>query len=163
MPSPRIPPFHAVQTRARKGGVALRVRAEGRQIVVGDVSTLRRVVDNLILNAITYTPEGGESDVAVSAAGDAAILEVADTGIGIPRDEIDRIFERFYRVDKARSRSVGGTGLGLAIVKHAVGLHGGTVEVESELARGTRFTVRIPLAPVEAAARAGKTNGETTA
>jgi len=151
------------QTRARKGGVALRVRAEGRQIVVGDVSTLRRVVDNLILNAITYTPEGGEIDVAVSAAGDAAILEVADTGIGIPRDEIDRIFERFYRVDKARSRSVGGTGLGLAIVKHAVGLHGGTVEVESELARGTRFTVRIPLAPVEAAARAGKTNGETTA
>jgi len=74
------------------------------------------------------------------------VLRVTDTGVGIPEADIGRIFERFYRVDKGRSRSAGGTGLGLAIVKHAVGLHHGEVEVESEIGVGSRFTVRIPLA-----------------
>jgi two-component system phosphate regulon sensor histidine kinase PhoR len=131
--------------RARQAGVELTVRAE-RSRVMGDASTLRRVVDNLIVNAISYTPRGGKVDVSLEPRDGAATLEVKDTGIGIPEEDLDRIFERFYRVDKARSRSAGGTGLGLAIVKHAVGLHGGTVEVKSRLARGSTFTIRIPLA-----------------
>jgi two-component system phosphate regulon sensor histidine kinase PhoR len=131
--------------RARQAGVALTVRAE-RSRVVGDDATLRRVVDNLVVNAVTYTPRGGKVDVVLEPRAGSATLEVRDTGIGIPEEDLDRIFERFYRVDKARSRSAGGTGLGLAIVKHAVGLHGGVVEVRSKLARGSTFTVRIPLA-----------------
>ncbi len=130
--------------RARQAGIDLTVRAE-RSRVVGDVATLRRIVDNLLVNAITYTPRGGKVEVTVGPASGWALLSVRDTGIGIPEEDLDRIFERFYRVDKARSRSAGGTGLGLAIVKHAVGLHGGSVEVKSKLARGSTFSVRIPL------------------
>jgi signal transduction histidine kinase len=131
--------------RARQAGVDLTVRAE-RSRVVGDAATLRRIVDNLLVNAITYTPRDGKAEVTVEPHDGCAVLAVRDTGIGIPEEDLDRIFERFYRVDKARSRSAGGTGLGLAIVKHAVGLHGGSVEVKSKLARGSTFTVRIPLA-----------------
>jgi two-component system phosphate regulon sensor histidine kinase PhoR len=135
--------------RAQAAGLELAVDAERRSRVVGDPDTLRRIVDNLLINAITYTPEGGRIDIAIAPQNGTAVLAVRDTGIGIPREDLDRVFERFYRVDKARSRSAGGTGLGLAIVKHAVGLHGGTIEVESELAKGTRITVRIPLASEE--------------
>ncbi|MFI5401589.1 MAG: ATP-binding protein [Planctomycetota bacterium] len=131
--------------RARQAGVDLSVRVE-RSRVTGDTSTLRRIADNLLVNAITYTPRGGKVDVTLEPRDGWAVLSVKDTGIGIPEEDLDRIFERFYRVDKARSRSAGGTGLGLAIVKHAVGLHGGTVEVKSKLARGSTFSVRIPLA-----------------
>ena len=90
--------------------------------------------------------EGGRVDVELTREDDFVVLRVADTGVGIPEADLGRIFERFYRVDKGRSRSAGGTGLGLAIVKHAVGLHNGEVEVESEIGVGSRFTVRIPLA-----------------
>jgi two-component system phosphate regulon sensor histidine kinase PhoR len=131
--------------RARQAGLELAVRVE-RCRVVGDAATLRRIADNLLVNAITYTPRGGKVDATLEPRDGWAVLSVRDTGIGIPEEDLDRIFERFYRVDKARSRSAGGTGLGLAIVKHAVGLHGGTVEVKSKLARGSTFTVRIPLA-----------------
>ena len=85
--------------------------------------------------------------VQVGSNGDEVVLRVTDTGIGIPSRDIDRIFERFYRVDRARSRETGGTGLGLAIVKHVVENHGGTIEVESELGRGTAFRIRFPAAP----------------
>ena len=85
--------------------------------------------------------------VQVGSDGDEVVLRVTDTGIGIPSRDIDRIFERFYRVDRARSRETGGTGLGLAIVKHVVENHGGTIEVESELGRGTAFRIRFPAAP----------------
>jgi signal transduction histidine kinase len=132
--------------RARQAEIGLTVRAE-RSRVVGDTATLRRIIDNLLVNAITYTPRGGRVEVTLEPVHGSAVLAVRDTGIGIPEEDLDRIFERFYRVDKARSRSAGGTGLGLAIVKHAVGLHGGSVEVKSKLARGSTFTVRIPLAP----------------
>jgi two-component system phosphate regulon sensor histidine kinase PhoR len=136
-----------LRSRGQRAGLTVTVNAPERRVVLGDYSTLRKIVDNLVLNAITYTSEGGRVRVEVGVENDCATIVVSDTGIGIPKDELDRIFERFYRVDKARSRSAGGPGLGLAIVKHGVGLHGGSVGVVSELARGSTFTVRIPLAP----------------
>jgi two-component system phosphate regulon sensor histidine kinase PhoR len=136
-----------LRQRAQKAGLHLQVDAPGSLKVIGDVTTLRRIVDNLIVNAITYTPEGGEVRVGVTTENGTVLLTVSDTGIGIPEESLDRIFERFYRVDKARSRSAGGTGLGLAIVKHATGLHGGSIAVESEVGEGTTFKVRLPLAP----------------
>lgn len=112
---------------------------------VADAEALRQVVDNLVDNAIKYTPEGGRVDVRLREEAGEAVLEVADTGIGIePRDQ-ERVFERFYRVDKARSRDLGGTGLGLSIVKHIARAHGGDVSLESVPAQGTTFRVHLPL------------------
>jgi two-component system phosphate regulon sensor histidine kinase PhoR len=141
-----------LEPRARAAGLQLHLRESVRTVVIGDGEALRRVCDNLIVNAIIYTPSGGDVEVEVRAEDHHAVLEVRDTGIGISAADRERIFERFYRVDKARSRSLGGTGLGLAIVKHAVGLHGGTVDVESRLGGGSRFVVRLPLAGEEAPA-----------
>ena len=95
-------------------------------------------------NAIQYSRPGGTIEIAVRADDREAVVTVADTGVGIPTRDRDRIFERFYRVDRARSRETGGTGLGLSIVKHVVENHGGNVTVESELGRGSTFTVRFP-------------------
>ena len=111
--------------------------------VSGDAAALEQVAFNLLDNALSYTPRGGNVSLQLREK-DAAILEVRDTGIGIPSEDLPRIFERFYRVDKARSRSEGGTGLGLAIVKHIVENHGGHVEVESEEGQGTAFRVELP-------------------
>ena len=113
--------------------------------VLGDRESITQVVDNLLDNAIKYTPAGGSVRVTLSSDREQGVLNVEDTGLGIPEEDLDRIFERFYRVDKARSREVGGTGLGLAIVKHLVQAMAGQVEVASRLGRGSRFTVRIPL------------------
>src|SRR6185503_12096200 len=96
-------------------------------------------------NAVKYNRPGGRVALRLASACGQALLEVADTGIGIPPDALNRIFERFYRVDKGRSREEGGTGLGLAIVKHVAQAHGGQVEVESRLGRGSTFRVRLPL------------------
>lgn len=124
-------------------------------LVTGDQERLVQVLANLVDNAIKYTPEGGQITVAahripVAKSGTAAQqdgieLSVADTGIGIPEQDRPRVFERFYRVDKARSRELGGTGLGLAIVKHIVEGHGGQVWVERNLPTGSRFVVRLPV------------------
>jgi two-component system, OmpR family, phosphate regulon sensor histidine kinase PhoR len=111
----------------------------------GDPFLLEQALVNLIDNALKYTEKGG---VRVSCQGEGSNrirIEVADTGIGIPEESLPRIFERFYVVDKSRSRKLGGTGLGLAIVKHIVASHAGSIEVESTLGRGTRFIVRLPL------------------
>ena len=114
-------------------------------VVTADDEAIRQVLDNLIDNAIKYTPEGGRVVVALRPApGGSAVLEVADSGIGIPRADLPRVFERFYRVDKARSRALGGTGLGLSIVKHLVQSLGGTVAVDSRLGHGSTFTVTLP-------------------
>jgi two-component system, OmpR family, phosphate regulon sensor histidine kinase PhoR len=102
-------------------------------------------VSNLLDNAIRHTPEGGVVTVEVAGVGDQAVISVADTGEGIPTRDIDRVFERFYRVDAARSRATGGTGLGLSIVKHVAESHGGSVSVESQLGVGSTFTIRLPL------------------
>ena len=99
-------------------------------------------------NAIKYTPEGGRISVRWHADGDHVRLEVEDTGIGIPERDLTAIFERFYRVDKARSRDCGGTGLGLSIVKHLVQAMRGAVEAQSETGKGSTFRVRLPAAPV---------------
>ena len=109
-------------------------------------AALATIFDNLVGNAIQYTPPGGRVVIRCRAEGDSAVFEVEDTGVGIsPRDQT-RIFERFYRVDKARSRELGGTGLGLAIVKHLTQAFGGQVSVRSELGKGSVFQIRLPLA-----------------
>ncbi|MFT4541470.1 MAG: two-component system phosphate regulon sensor histidine kinase PhoR [Planctomycetota bacterium] len=112
--------------------------------VLGDRESLVQVMDNLLDNAIKYTPEGGAVRISVGIEVDQLRFEVQDNGIGIPARDQERVFERFYRVDKARSRAVGGTGLGLSIVKHLVGAMNGSISVESEPGEGTRFVVMLP-------------------
>jgi two-component system phosphate regulon sensor histidine kinase PhoR len=118
----------------------------GLPAVRGDASLLREVLQNFLDNAIQYTPEGGHIRVSAAPGAREATITVADTGIGIPLADQERIFERFYRVDAARSREAGGTGLGLSIAKHIVEAHGGRLWVESEVGRGSRFSFSIPLA-----------------
>jgi two-component system, OmpR family, sensor histidine kinase SenX3 len=132
--------------QARESGVRLRVEAPGAATVGGSARDLSLLVRNLIDNAIRYTPTGGSVEVSVRPDGETVTLDVRDTGVGIPARDLPRIFERFYRVDRARSRETGGTGLGLSIVRHVVENHGGSVSVESELGVGTTFTVRLPTA-----------------
>jgi len=114
-------------------------------VVMGDREAMTQIFDNLISNAIKYTGKGGKIQVSLRRIHRQGILEVEDTGLGIPAKHLDRIFERFYRVDKARSREMGGTGLGLSIVKHLVsGMHG-QVGVESEVGQGSKFSVSLSL------------------
>jgi signal transduction histidine kinase len=127
-------------------GLHVHVDAPAVPIVRGSRKDLSLLVRNLLDNAIRYTKAGGTIDAAVGAEDGWVVLRVADTGIGIPTKELPRVFERFYRVDRARSRETGGTGLGLAIVKHVSENHGGSVRVRSELGRGTTFDVRLPRA-----------------
>jgi two-component system phosphate regulon sensor histidine kinase PhoR len=127
------------------------VRVEVQEVppvprLAGDAEGLERLAVNLLDNAIKYNRPKGRVTVRVQAREGQVILEVVDTGIGIPQDALGRIFERFYRVDKGRSREEGGTGLGLAIVKHVAQAHGGQVDVESRLGQGSTFRVRLPLA-----------------
>jgi signal transduction histidine kinase len=129
---------------AAEAGVTLSVGAERVPRVRGSARDLALLVRNLVDNAIRYTRPGGRVDAEIEADDDEVVLRVRDTGIGIPQREQSRIFERFYRVDRARSRETGGTGLGLSIVRHVVENHGGRIAVESELGRGTCFEVRLP-------------------
>ncbi len=118
--------------------------------IIGNREALRELVDNLVGNSIKYTPSGGRVDVRLRAEGDWAVLEVEDTGIGIAPADQSRVFERFYRVDKARSRELGGTGLGLSIVKHVALSHGGSVSLRSAMGEGSIFRVQVPLATTAA-------------
>jgi signal transduction histidine kinase len=113
--------------------------------LVGDRVRLRQLFLNLIDNAIKYTPEGGSVKLDVERQNGMALLRVEDTGIGIPPEDIPKVFDRFYRVDKARSRELGGTGLGLSIAKWIAELHRGTITVESEVDKGSTFTVHLPI------------------
>lgn len=118
--------------------------------VWGDEGLLNELFINLIDNSVKYTPAGGKITVGSLKGKGETIIYVRDTGFGIPAESLPRIFERFYRVDKGRSREMGGTGLGLSIVKHIVERHGGKVAVQSELGKGSEFTVTIPdVAPAE--------------
>ena len=111
----------------------------------GDRAQLGLLLSNLLDNALRYTPAKGTVCVRLDATESRAVIQVSDTGQGIPARELSRVFERFYRVDKARARQTGGTGLGLAIVRHVAEAHGGTVGVDSELGRGSTFTVSLPV------------------
>ena len=106
---------------------------------------IEQMFTNLIDNAIKYNQCGGQVHISTGSNEDKILVKISDTGIGIPKDHQDRIFERFYRVDKNRSRSIGGTGLGLSIVKHIVLVHGGEIKLESELDKGSEFTIELPL------------------
>jgi signal transduction histidine kinase len=112
----------------------------------GDLNSLQEVLLNLLDNAVRYSLPGGRISAQTSVCKNEMMICVSDSGIGIPKTEQERIFERFYRVDAARSREFGGTGLGLSIAKHIVENHGGRIEVESELGRGSKFRVFLPIA-----------------
>ena len=131
---------------ARENGIELDCSAKESLEVTGDSVKLQQVIYNVIDNAIKYTPRGGEVHASLARAGKRAIIRVSDTGIGIPADDLPHIFDRFYRVDKARSRATGGTGLGLSIVKQIVQLHGGSIIATSEEGNGTTFVIEFPLA-----------------
>jgi two-component system, OmpR family, sensor histidine kinase SenX3 len=132
--------------QADAAGLVLSVTTPRVPPVRGSSRDLSLLVRNLIDNAIRYTKDGGSVDVDVRSSDGWVEMSVSDSGAGIPSRDLARVFERFYRVDRARSRETGGTGLGLAIVKHVAENHGGDVTVQSELGRGSVFTVRIPSA-----------------
>jgi two-component system phosphate regulon sensor histidine kinase PhoR len=138
--------IETAQPRVRDKDLSLSVKlAEKIPDIAGDRRRLTEVLQNLLDNAIQYTPAGGQITVSASVADSAVVFTVSDTGIGIPQAEQPRIFERFYRVDVARSRQVGGTGLGLAIAKHLVEGHGGRIWVESEIGHGSQFHFSVPI------------------
>ena len=113
--------------------------------VYADKYDIERVVLNILTNSIKYTKEGGEIKIYVGFVYNDAYIKIFDNGIGIPEEDLGRIFERFYRVDKTRARETGGTGLGLAITRNAILMHKGAIKLYSEPGEGTTFTVRIPL------------------
>lgn len=131
---------------AEDRGIAFRLQVENGLQVGASPRRFYQLMKNLMENAMKYNRDGGSVTVTAVTERGVAVIRVADTGIGIPAEHLDRIFERFYRVDKGRSREQGGTGLGLSIVKHIVSLYGGDIQVESEVGKGTVFTVRLPLA-----------------
>jgi two-component system, OmpR family, phosphate regulon sensor histidine kinase PhoR len=138
--------LEGVAGAAAARGIALRTElAPDATTLRGDPLAVRQVLGNLVQNAVRYT-ERGSVTVVTRRAGDSIEIAVRDTGIGIPPEHLPRIFERFYRVDAGRSRTVGGTGLGLAIVRHLVEAHGGSVAAESAPGEGTTITARFPSA-----------------
>ena len=132
---------------ARRKNIALQWKRFGKAAlytVRGDETQLTSMFTNLVDNAIKYTPSGGRVEVTGGLDGSEIIVSIADSGIGIPESNLSRIFERFYRVDKARSKATGGTGLGLSIVRHVAENHGGRVTVVSTPGEGSVFTVHLP-------------------
>ena len=126
--------------------IQISIETEGETFVLGNEGLLEQLLLNLVDNAVKYTPEGSTVLIACGPADDHHFyqLHVADNGPGIPQRDLERIFERFYRVEKSRHRDSGGTGLGLAIVRHIALLHGGTVDVQSQPGLGAHFTVSLP-------------------
>jgi two-component system sensor histidine kinase SenX3 len=143
------------RTRTTASAKNITVATAGRRsgTVYGNETQLATALSNLVENAIAYSPEGTTVTIAVEKVGSEQVaISVADEGIGIEPSDLDRIFERFYRADKARSRATGGTGLGLAIVKHIATNHGGRVDVDSTVGKGSTFTLRLPARPPHAIA-----------
>ncbi|MGM0882517.1 MAG: two-component system histidine kinase PnpS [Bacillota bacterium] len=135
-----------MESEAARKNIELSMNIEPGLYVEADEDRLRQIIMNLLSNGINYTPDGGRVSVKVEGIGDDHIrISISDSGIGIPKKDLPRIFERFYRVDKARSRSSGGTGLGLSIVKHLVELHKGTISVTSSLGVGSTFIIELPV------------------
>ena len=136
--------FVSVSSKANERTIALVNDVEPNTHVRADLMRLEQMLTNLVDNAIKFNRQGGSVTVAARLEGDKHLITVTDTGEGIVSENLQRIFERFYRVDRGRTRDVGGTGLGLAIVKHLARLHGGEVTVASTLGQGTSFTVELP-------------------
>jgi signal transduction histidine kinase len=138
--------LRTVESEARLRQVKIFCDPTDEAFVWGDKIRLEQVFINLLANAVKFNRQAGEVRVETARTADAKLrITVADNGIGIPSEDLSRVFERFYRVDKARSREMGGTGLGLSIVKHVVERIGGSVAVESQLGKGSTFTVLLPL------------------
>lgn len=138
--------YYIMQTIANEKNIKLEFNLANEKLYInGDRDKFKQMMINLIDNAIKYTPSGGTVEIKLNKDKDNAIIDIKDTGIGIPKQHLPRLFERFYRVDKARSRSMGGTGLGLAIVKHILMIFNGNIQVESEVNKGTKFTITLPL------------------
>jgi two-component system sensor histidine kinase SenX3 len=131
-----------VADRRQRVEIAIAADAE---IVRGDAAKLHDALRNLVSNAVTYSPEGSTVRIHVERADGRIAIAVSDEGPGIPDEDLSRVFERFYRVDKSRARDPGGTGLGLAIVKHLVELHGGAVRAQNRAEGGARFTITLPV------------------
>jgi two-component system, OmpR family, phosphate regulon sensor histidine kinase PhoR len=130
---------------AREAGVDVKIESSSPVTLSGSAKDLSLLMGNLLENAVRHTPKGGRVRVTVGAQHGAALITVSDTGIGIPTRDLPRVFERFYRVDRGRSRATGGTGLGLSIARHVAQQHGGRIDAESELGRGSTFRVVVPL------------------
>ena len=134
-----------IEALAQDKGIKFTVDAQESLIVNGDKVKLRQLFINILENAIRYTPNDGNISVSAVKKDENALVAISDTGVGIPPEHLPHIFERFYRVDKARSRAEGGVGLGLAIAKYIAESHGGKIELESQVGKGTTFNITIPL------------------
>jgi signal transduction histidine kinase len=142
----------SARPKADELGIELRLNAEPAPPVQGDPGRLGQTLDNLISNALKFTPAGGRVDVRVLDRRDRVVIEVADTGLGISEADQRRLFERFYRTEAAQEAAIPGVGLGLSISRAIVEGHGGTIHVASEEGRGTTFTIDLPLAGAAAVA-----------
>ncbi|NCC78634.1 MAG: PAS domain-containing sensor histidine kinase, partial [Clostridia bacterium] len=141
--------YHLLLPKAESKNISLNLTQNEPIFLYGDRDNYKQLILNLVDNAIKYTKESGKVNIRLNKEQNNLRLVIEDTGVGIPEKHISRIFERFYRVDKARDRAMGGTGLGLAIVKHIVLSMGGTIDVVSKIGEGTRFTILIPIRNME--------------
>ncbi|MGH3144591.1 MAG: sensor histidine kinase, partial [Rubrobacter sp.] len=138
----------SIESKAQRFGIGIHFDDTGEHRCVCDVQKLYQVFLNLLDNAIKYSDPGARVDVTVEEDVSSLTVRVRDTGVGIPDEDLNQLFERFYRVDKDRSRATGGSGLGLAISKQIVEMHGGTISVESEVGVGSAFEIRLPKTPL---------------
>ena len=142
--------YAAIALEARKRGHALNLDLEGNlPVIKGDRARIEQVLMNIITNALKYTPDGGTIDINGRASDGSVRIRIDDTGIGIPKEDLTRVFDRFYRVDRARARESGGTGLGLSIAMEIVAMHGGDISIDSQPGKGTSVTVSLPIEGVE--------------
>jgi len=144
--------YAAIALEAKKRSHVINLELEWKlPRIVGDRARIEQVLMNIISNALKYTPDGGRIDIYVGSLMDSVWIRIEDTGIGIPEEDLPRVFDRFYRVDKARTRESGGTGLGLSIAKEIVTKHGGDIKIESTQGKGTSVTITLPIRAAEAA------------
>jgi len=133
------------QILAEQKNIALNINSLQETVVMGDKTRLQQFFTNLIDNAMKYTLDGGAIHITLEKNQELAVVKISDTGIGIPKDEQEKIFKRFYRIDKSRSKETGGVGLGLSIAEWIAHAHHGKIEVESELNKGSIFTLSLPI------------------
>lgn len=144
------------QVAATANDMTIAVRGSKKVFVSADETLIVLALHNLIANAIQYSKAGGRVGIGVAVDDGVVEISITDQGVGIPQEDLGRVFERFFRVDQARSRNTGGTGLGLSIVKHVIENHGGDVRVWSQIGHGSTFTIRLPEAPSGTAASLGE-------